>query len=49
MATTTWTIDPSHSEVGFKVKHLMITNVKGTFNEIKGKLKPSAWILQPHW
>jgi polyisoprenoid-binding protein YceI len=39
MATTTWTIDPSHSEVGFKVKHLMITNVKGTFNEIKGKVE----------
>lgn len=30
---TKWTIDPSHSEIGFKVRHLMITNVKGTFNE----------------
>lgn len=28
-----WTIDPSHSEVGFKVKHLMITNVKGYFKD----------------
>ncbi|MBA3899031.1 MAG: YceI family protein [Bacteroidetes bacterium] len=28
-----WTIDPSHSEVGFKVKHLMITNVKGSFRD----------------
>jgi polyisoprenoid-binding protein YceI len=28
-----WTIDPSHSEVGFKVKHLMITNVKGGFRD----------------
>ncbi|HTX87683.1 MAG TPA: YceI family protein [Bacteroidales bacterium] len=26
-----WSIDPSHSEIGFKVKHLMITNVKGEF------------------
>lgn len=25
-----WTVDPAHSEVSFKVKHLMITNVKGT-------------------
>lgn len=28
---TKWTIDPTHSEVLFKVKHLMITNVKGEF------------------
>lgn len=27
----TWAIDPSHSEILFKVKHLMITNVKGEF------------------
>lgn len=31
MATTKWVIDPSHSEIGFKVKHLMISNVKGAF------------------
>jgi polyisoprenoid-binding protein YceI len=28
-----WTIDPAHSEVGFKVKHLMVTNIKGQFTE----------------
>lgn len=28
---TIWTIDPTHSEILFKVKHLMITNVKGEF------------------
>lgn len=28
-----WTIDPTHSEVGFKVKHMMFTNVKGLFND----------------
>lgn len=28
---TTWVMDPAHSEVLFKVKHLMITNVKGEF------------------
>jgi len=39
MATTKWTIDPSHSEIGFKVKHLMITNVKGVFNEFKGNVE----------
>ena len=32
MATKNWVIDPSHSEVQFKIKHLMITNVTGSFN-----------------
>ena len=33
MATKTkWVIDPTHSEVAFKVKHLMISNVKGNFS-----------------
>lgn len=26
---TKWNLDPTHSEVGFKVKHMMITNVSG--------------------
>ena len=30
-ATTTWTIDPYHSEVHFKVKHLMVSTVTGSF------------------
>ena len=32
MATTNWVIDPAHSEIQFKVKHLMITTVTGSFN-----------------
>lgn len=32
MATKKWVVDPSHSEIQFKVKHLMITNVTGSFN-----------------
>lgn len=32
MAIRTWAIDPTHSEVQFKIKHLMITNVTGSFN-----------------
>jgi polyisoprenoid-binding protein YceI len=31
MATTKWSLDPTHSEIGFKVKHLMFTNVSGNF------------------
>lgn len=28
-----WVIDPSHTEIGFKIKHLMISNIKGKFNQ----------------
>lgn len=37
-STTKWSIDPAHSEISFKVKHLMITNVKGTFKEFNGDI-----------
>lgn len=33
MEKTIWTVDPTHSEVGFKVKHMMFTNVSGKFND----------------
>lgn len=33
---TKWVIDPTHSKVGFKVKHLMISNVQGNFKEFDG-------------
>ena len=33
-----WIIDPAHSEIGFKVKHLMITNVKGEFKEFNASI-----------
>jgi polyisoprenoid-binding protein YceI len=32
MAKSTWSVDPTHSEIGFKVKHMMFTNVSGKFN-----------------
>ena len=35
---TKWGIDPVHSEIGFKVKHLMITNVRGEFKEFDGSI-----------
>jgi polyisoprenoid-binding protein YceI len=37
-AKTTWVIDPSHSEISFKVKHLMISNVKGNFTGFGGQV-----------
>lgn len=36
---TNWNIDPAHSSAEFKVKHMMISNVKGSFAGIKGVLK----------
>jgi polyisoprenoid-binding protein YceI len=39
VATTTWNIDPVHSTAQFKVKHMMISNVKGEFTSIQGKLQ----------
>jgi polyisoprenoid-binding protein YceI len=38
-ATTTWTIDASHSEVGFAVKHLMISTVRGRFAAVQGTVQ----------
>jgi polyisoprenoid-binding protein YceI len=35
---TTWNIDPAHSVAEFKVKHMMISNVKGQFTRLKGVL-----------
>ena len=33
---STWNLDPEHSSVGFKVRHLMISNVKGNFDKFNG-------------
>jgi len=35
---TKWTIDPAHSEVGFKVKHLVISTVTGEFKNFSGEI-----------
>ncbi|MFB7514219.1 YceI family protein [Streptomyces sp. NPDC056144] len=37
--TGDYTIDPSHSSIGFTVRHAMVTNVRGTFGEHEGTLK----------
>ena len=36
--TTTWNIDPVHTMAEFKVRHMMITNVKGHFTGVTGVL-----------
>ncbi|MFF7210794.1 YceI family protein [Streptomyces sp. NPDC008238] len=37
--TGEYTIDPTHSEVGFAVRHAMVTTVRGQFAEYEGKLR----------
>ena len=37
--TTQWAIDPTHSEIQFKVKHLMITTVTGSFQRFGGQVE----------
>lgn len=39
MATTKWVLDPTHSEVQFKVKHLVISTVTGSFKSFEGTLE----------
>lgn len=36
-ATPRWTLDAGHSAVGFSVRHLMITNVRGEFGKFRGE------------
>lgn len=42
MSTTKWVIDPSHSSVGFKVKHLMISTVSGEFTSYEGGVESNG-------
>ncbi|HEY1641390.1 MAG TPA: YceI family protein [Streptosporangiaceae bacterium] len=36
--TGTWSIDPVHSEVGFSVRHMMVSKVRGRFTEFSGEI-----------
>src|SRR5262249_13069844 len=40
--TTLWTLDPAHTTVGFSVRHLMITNVRGVFEKVSGTVRYDA-------
>jgi polyisoprenoid-binding protein YceI len=35
MAATKWTLDSTHSELGFKIRHLMISNISGAFTDFQ--------------
>jgi polyisoprenoid-binding protein YceI len=34
-----WTVDPSHTEIGFVARHLMVTKVRGQFKDVEGTAK----------
>lgn len=38
LSTGTWTIDPAHSTVGFSVRHLMVSKVRGKFDDFSGAI-----------
>jgi len=37
-STSTWTIDPAHTDILFSAKHMMVTTVRGTFRDVEGTL-----------
>ncbi len=39
---TTWKIDPAHSEVNFKVKHLVVSTVRGHFDNFDASIETEA-------
>jgi polyisoprenoid-binding protein YceI len=39
MSVQKWSIDPTHSEIGFKVKHMMFTNVSGKFQNFNATIE----------
>jgi polyisoprenoid-binding protein YceI len=42
----TWVIDPSHSEVGFVVRHMMVSKVKGRFAKVQGTITVAEDVLE---
>jgi polyisoprenoid-binding protein YceI len=42
MTNQTWALDPTHSELQFKIKHLMISTVTGQFNDFKASIETEA-------
>jgi polyisoprenoid-binding protein YceI len=38
-SAATWQIDPDHTNIQFKVRHLMVSNVKGVFHKFSGKVE----------
>src|SRR5260370_5434595 len=35
---TNWSVDPDHSHVGFKIRHMMVSNTNGRFRKVRGRV-----------
>ena len=46
-AKTKWVLDPTHSELTFKVRHLMISNVKGEFRKFTAEIDGEDFTTAP--
>ena len=46
LTTGTWAIDPTHSEVGFVARHLMVTKVRGSFADVSGTVEVADDVAQ---
>ena len=42
METTKWSLDPAHSDIVFKIKHLMISSVSGKFGVFNGSVETNG-------
>lgn len=42
MGTTKWALDPTHSEINFKVKHMMISSVSGQFKQFDSSVETTG-------
>lgn len=42
LTQTKWNLDTIHSQIGFKVKHLMVTNVRGAFKDYNGGVQTTG-------
>jgi polyisoprenoid-binding protein YceI len=46
--TGTWTLDPAHTEIGFSVRHVMVSKVRGKFEKFSGTITTAANPLDSH-
>ena len=46
LTSGTWAIDPTHSEVGFVARHLMVTKVRGSFTDVTGTVEVAGDIAR---
>lgn len=40
--TTTWTVDPNHTDVAFSVRHMGLSTVRGRFGTVSGAIDVAA-------